>query len=86
MPSSKGRFRIGPGKPCMHAPSINLPMLAAGVLLSWLFVRIVRRGSIRFGGGAVERAGNPVGFWLVAGVNGLIVVVALLMGVGVVRT
>ena len=69
----------------MHTPSLNPLMLAAAAVLAWLFVRMMRRGSISLRGGVIERARHPVGFWLVAAVNGLIVVVALLMGIGVLR-
>ena len=68
----------------MHAP-LNPLMLGAGVLFAGLFVRMMLRGSIHIRCGVVERATNPVGFWLVAAANAVIVVAAFLIGFGVLK-
>ncbi len=69
----------------MQMSAINPIMLGAGVLFCWLFVRMVRRGSVTSRLGVISREQSPALFWFVMAVNGLIALAALLLGFGILK-
>jgi hypothetical protein len=58
-------------------------LILAGIVILALQVRIARRGTLSAGSrfGAMTRENNPLGFWFVVGVNLLLGVAAVILGV-----